>query len=199
MKNVEFLKVEICFPHEVDHLQYDLGAVILEREGRSYILDVVETILHGDSFECKLAVDTETFDETHTKYDLKPLDLFASDLKATIYIGEDNYDVIPESMTLFVKVNECTKAIDLKNEIDIEVETPMYQQIADAKALLESQGYFTGNLWCVDDVKGKFDCTDEQAQEILRIAFANDATYQQIWLSIDYAGESIGLTLKEQN
>lgn len=63
-----------------------------------------------------------------------------------------------------------------------------------AKEYLTSKGYFTDNLWSVDDVKGKFNCTDEEAQEVLENAFANEATYDQIWMSIDCAGESLNLT-----
>ena len=61
------------------------------------------------------------------------------------------------------------------------------------KEYLTSKGYFTDNLWQVDDVKGKFDCTDEEAQEVLENAFKNEATCDQIWMSIDYAGEALNL------
>jgi muramoyltetrapeptide carboxypeptidase LdcA involved in peptidoglycan recycling len=68
------------------------------------------------------------------------------------------------------------------------------KKIEQAKALLEEAGYFTRNLWHVDDVKGKFKCTDEQAQEVLDDALTNDATMEQIWLAIGIVGESKSLT-----
>lgn len=66
-------------------------------------------------------------------------------------------------------------------------------KIAKAKQFLRDNGYFTDNLWHVDDVKSKFKCDDEKAQEILSDALENDATMEQIWLAIDIAGEGEGL------
>ena len=63
------------------------------------------------------------------------------------------------------------------------------KQIEEAKALLKKNGFFTDNLWCVDDVKSKFKCTDEEAQYILEQSLTNDATMEQIWLSIGIFGE----------
>jgi len=123
MKSVIFLGVTIIIDGKVDVNQYDLGAVTLECQGRSYIVDVVESsseFANGQTvIECKVAVDTETFDETHTKYDLLPEDFFNKDLKASIYIGGE-YEEEPESQTLFVKfespVGGMTKAVDLTLE-----------------------------------------------------------------------------------
>ena len=67
------------------------------------------------------------------------------------------------------------------------------KEIESAKALLEEAGYFTRNLWHVDDVKGKFECTDEQAHKVLYNALTNDATMEQIWLAIEISGESESL------
>lgn len=71
--------------------------------------------------------------------------------------------------------------------------------IEKAKAFLEKNGFFTYNLWCVDDVKGKFKCTDEEAQDVLRRALQNDATMEQIWLAIDMHGEANDLVRKEKS
>ncbi|GAG91223.1 unnamed protein product [marine sediment metagenome] len=186
MKNVEFLGVELDFYCKIDYTQYDMGSVQLKLDGRSYIVDVVRgeiTYPNGGSlWSSEVEVDKETFDETYTKYDLTPADLMDSNLVATIFLGGD-YEVEPESMTLYVKfLNEdgsgCTKAIDLIHENDAPFEVPMYQKVVDAKLLLQSQGYFTENLWCVDDVKGKFKCDNDDAQEVLRLAMSNEATYQ---------------------
>ena len=57
---------------------------------------------------------------------------------------------------------------------------------------LARRGYFTANLWRVDDVKLKFFVTDEEAQEILMESLTNDATMEQIWQSIDTFGEMKG-------
>lgn len=74
-----------------------------------------------------------------------------------------------------------------------------YREIEKAKAFLKEQGFQTDNLWCVDDVKAKFNCTDEQAQHVLYRALTNDATMEQIWLAIDIIGEAEGLEPIEEN
>lgn len=61
--------------------------------------------------------------------------------------------------------------------------------IEQAKQFLTDNGFYTDNLWCVNDVKHKYNCTDEQAQEILNSALTNDATMGQIWFAIDVAAE----------
>ena len=66
-----------------------------------------------------------------------------------------------------------------------------YQQIEQAKKTLESYGYFVDNLWRIEDVQDKFECSGDDAQYILYKALTNDATMQQIWLAIDICAESI--------
>jgi hypothetical protein len=46
--------------------------------------------------------------------------------------------------------------------------------IAEAKQLLRSEGYFVDNLWHVSDVQNNFECTDEQAQDILYWSLTRD-------------------------
>jgi hypothetical protein len=67
----------------------------------------------------------------------------------------------------------------------------------EAKELLKSKGYYVGNLWSVDDVHSRHECTNEVAQEILHKALTNEATMEQIWLAIDICAEQI-LTNKNQ-
>lgn len=74
-----------------------------------------------------------------------------------------------------------------------------YEKIEEAKAFLKEQGFQTDNLWRVDDVKAKFNCTDEQAQHVLYRALTNDATMEQIWLAIDIVGEAEGLEPIKEN
>jgi hypothetical protein len=62
----------------------------------------------------------------------------------------------------------------------------------EAKTFLERNGFFTDNLWSVADVQGVFNCTDEQALEILKKALTNEATMEQIQLSIREFGEMAG-------
>jgi hypothetical protein len=65
--------------------------------------------------------------------------------------------------------------------------------VEEAKAFLKSQGFFTDNLWHVEDVKSKFNCDDDEAQYILEQSLTNEATMEQIWFSIREFGEMEGL------
>lgn len=73
-----------------------------------------------------------------------------------------------------------------------------FQEIEKAKAFLKENGYQVDNLWHIDDVKSMFDCTDEEAQNVMYRALTNDATMEQIWLAIDIVGEAEGLTKVEE-
>ncbi len=72
--------------------------------------------------------------------------------------------------------------------------------IEEAKQFLKDNGYFTDNLWTVNDVQDKFKCTDEQAQAILNKSLTNEATMEQIQLSIKEFAELEGLEeIEEEN
>lgn len=73
---------------------------------------------------------------------------------------------------------------------------PTYQKIEEAKALLKQNGYQIDNLWCINDVKLKFNCTDEQAQNVLYKALTIEATMEQIWYAIDIIAEQEGFISK---
>lgn len=64
--------------------------------------------------------------------------------------------------------------------------------VEQAKEVLKANGYFVDNLWCVDDVKDNYKCSDEDAQEVLNKALTNDATMEQIWFAIKMVAEDKG-------
>jgi hypothetical protein len=70
--------------------------------------------------------------------------------------------------------------------------------IEQAKQVLRDNGYYVDNLWSVEDVVSNYNCTDEEAQEVLDGALQNNATMEQIWYAINYHAEEIGLTKIEQ-
>ena len=76
------------------------------------------------------------------------------------------------------------------------------EQIKNLKLLVEHgdndlpklrDDYQIENLWCVEDVKSRFKCTDDEALEVLEQALTNDATMEQIWFAIDFHAEDNGL------
>lgn len=55
------------------------------------------------------------------------------------------------------------------------------KQIEEAKQVLREAGYFTDNLWHIQDVKLRFNVTnDEDAHAILEQALTNDYIMEQI-------------------
>lgn len=74
----------------------------------------------------------------------------------------------------------------------IEVKKKL-KDVLEARALLRSKGYFTDNLWTTDDVTQNYDCTQEQAQQVLEMALTNDATMEQIWFAIDDACDYLAI------
>jgi hypothetical protein len=62
---------------------------------------------------------------------------------------------------------------------------------ARARALLRSKGFFVENLWNVDDVLQNYNCNRGKAYDVLSIAMNNEATIEQIFLSIDYTCEDL--------
>lgn len=65
------------------------------------------------------------------------------------------------------------------------------KDVAEARALLRSKGYFVDNLWATEDVTENYNCTQEQAQQVLEMALTNEATIEQIWYAIDDACDTL--------
>ena len=71
-------------------------------------------------------------------------------------------------------------------------------EVEKAKEVLRKAGFFTDNLWHVDDVKLRFQVFDnEDAQDILNDALTNEWVFDQIWYAIDNAAEDKGFKLIE--
>ena len=71
------------------------------------------------------------------------------------------------------------------------------QSTEDLMAELKSRGKFVDNLWTTEDVKSKFNCTEDEAQEVLYEALTNEGTMEQIWFAIDFHGNENELTEKD--
>jgi hypothetical protein len=112
---VEILSLEIeLYGERTDEHEIDLGALYLSNEGREYVLDATQsyTTVEGGFTKIKvdLEVDFDTFPKSDHPYDLTATDLFDNSLKASFYIASD---LSVESISLFVKQDGCTKAIDV--------------------------------------------------------------------------------------
>lgn len=56
--------------------------------------------------------------------------------------------------------------------------------------------YQTENLWSTEDVKGKYECTEEEAMEVLEDALTNHAIMEYIWAAIGEVAEEFELQPK---
>jgi hypothetical protein len=115
IKGVEFLSILIKFEVPIDRNLYDLGSVHLQKDGRNFVLDVCKSFTNEESteIECLVEVDTETFPlGEDTNYKLTAVDLSSGIDYGSLYIGTE-YEEAPQSISLFVKINGMTKAIDL--------------------------------------------------------------------------------------
>ena len=63
--------------------------------------------------------------------------------------------------------------------------------ISQAKFTLKQAGYFVDNLWHIHDVYNVADgnIQKDQAMQVLSMALTNEATMEQIWMSIQMATE----------
>lgn len=71
--------------------------------------------------------------------------------------------------------------------------------VTEALDFLESQGFYIQNLWHIQDVQRKFDCTEEEAFEVLNDAVSGEWIIEQINERIDYYGGREGLEEKPQD
>jgi len=69
-------------------------------------------------------------------------------------------------------------------------------ELDKAKQVLIDNGYYVGNLWNVEDVFLNYNCTDEEAQEILHKSINNHSTIEHIFECIDTQAKEIGLIRK---
>ena len=84
-----------------------------------------------------------------------------------------------------------------KNEERFENQQDYYDRISQALDVLEKAGYYIRNLYQVEDVQSIYECTDDQAFDVLDKALDNDGTANEIWESIRYFAEDMGLKEKE--
>lgn len=72
-------------------------------------------------------------------------------------------------------------------------------QVSAAKETLQENGYYSGNLWTIHDVKHKFKCSDKQALEVLEGVFTNGATIEEINNTISLYARENGLPEYKEN
>ncbi|MES2864052.1 MAG: hypothetical protein V4666_08035 [Bacteroidota bacterium] len=71
--------------------------------------------------------------------------------------------------------------------------------IESAKQFLKDNGYFVDNLWSVEDVKCKYECSDEQAQTVLNDVLGGEWFMGEVNASIDITASDYSLRRKQSN
>ena len=66
-------------------------------------------------------------------------------------------------------------------------------EIAKAKELLKSEGYFVDNLWTTGEVTMNYNCTEEEAHIVLFEALTDDGTEQQVYDMIHHVARVMNL------
>lgn len=69
--------------------------------------------------------------------------------------------------------------------------------IEQAKQVLRDNGYYVDNLWHIDDITQTYNCTDEEALEVLDGALNVSYVVENIFENIDLFAKGIGLTIKD--
>lgn len=114
LNNVLALEINLTGDYANSDVEVDLGAVTLTLDNKEFIFDIVESGMESDdastTINCVLEIDNKTFPDC--EFDLQDLDLLSDKLKGTVYFNTDNMEDF-KSATLFVKVRQTTKAIEL--------------------------------------------------------------------------------------
>ena len=69
--------------------------------------------------------------------------------------------------------------------------------IEQAKQVLRDNGYYVDNLCHIDDITQTYNCTDEEALEVLDGALNVSYVVENIFENIDLFAKGIGLTIKD--
>jgi hypothetical protein len=89
------------------------------------------------------------------------------------------------------KIND----IEVHDFVDLSPskETMRAIEIAKAKELLKSEGYFVDNLWTTGEVTMNYNCTEEEAHIVLFEALTDDGTEQQVYDMIHHVARVMNL------
>jgi len=114
--------------------------------------------------------------------------------------AESDVEQIQELCDNIEKGRYHVYCIETRDDEDIVVrESDNWELSTDKlKELLENRGFYTGNLWHVEDIKGMFKCDDDEAQDVLDSALTNEATMDRIWFAIRFHADEYGLKELEE-
>lgn len=69
--------------------------------------------------------------------------------------------------------------------------------VAEAKQVLEDAGYCVNTLWNVQDIMDGYECTEEQARQLLDDAYNNDQTHNNFGEVVMILADMSGIEKKQ--
>jgi hypothetical protein len=82
---------------------------------------------------------------------------------------------------------------NVKFNMDLIGALPQNKIVEQAKDALSRRGYYTGNIWHIEDVQKDFYCDDFEADEILSDVFSKQSVIDAICNAIEYECNFRGL------
>lgn len=121
---------------------------------------------------------------------------YENELKISLYeVQPDGVINYEKPLPFDLKIALSDSDFTIKN---LKNEGFLWQAIDEALQVLRDAGYYVDNLWHVDDVKNRFDCSNEIAQKILNDAVSNEYFTGEINVTIaEIATDVYNLTDKE--
>tara|TARA_R110002096_G_C14406904_1_gene707944 strand:+ start:418 stop:819 length:402 start_codon:yes stop_codon:yes gene_type:complete len=124
--------------------------------------------------------------------------------KVTIKIADKpKFDVLIEMESASYKeTKKITEILEMSgykdfkivNYIFLGVDKIIFESDKTPRAELKNRGYFVDNLWHIEDVQDRFECTDKEAMEVLDTVFSENSN---TWEMIDIIGCDMGLKEKK--
>ena len=104
--------------------------------------------------------------------------------------GEKFKELMDNNIFEYVEKVENVQSWRLKSKVMTEIE--------QAKQTLKDAGYQVDNLWHINDVQNNYNCTDEEAMEVLVSVLGKGYIMETVFDLISLEANEIGLTRKEQ-
>jgi hypothetical protein len=133
-------------------------------------------------------LNSEFNDPSKQEYDCM-CNYLDADMHKTSYVAHEIVEQIFD-MKVCDSINPEIWALVSKRILaTIDVPEQNVDKIEEAKKTLKDAGFYTDNLWSINDVKWEHGCDDKTAYDVLGKALTNQCTMEQIWLSIELAME----------
>jgi hypothetical protein len=72
-------------------------------------------------------------------------------------------------------------------------------EVEQARAILKKHGYYVGNLWTIQDVTDYYQCTEEQAYNVLDTVLSSEGIMEQVNVDISFECSYLDIKLKEDD